>query len=189
MSVFPTSAVSMVSRSLRAATAYTASPFTFQGQNFDWGGRQWVYDIEVFAIGASAKALSAFLSGLGGSLTVFTLADPTINNVGTGTVTVSGGGQTGASLVTTGWVAAPEVGDFVSLGSGVDARLYQITGVSGSLPTLTLSIAPGLRSSPVNGAAVEVAAPVVALRLESAAPVMIGASGQYQANFRAIEAL
>ncbi|MDG4650120.1 hypothetical protein P6F26_16855 [Roseibacterium sp. SDUM158017] len=188
--VFPVSAITNVVRELRAAVSYTESPYSFQGQAFDWGGRQWSCEIEVATRpGPSAKALSAFLAALAGPATVFTVVDPTINNAGAGTVTVSGAAQTGNDLVTTGWSTAPEVGDFISIGTGAAARLYQITATTGTLPAQTLTLAPALRSSPADGAAVEIASPVVALRMRDPVPVGISADGSYRASFRAVEAL
>lgn len=186
----PTDIITRLQRTLQAAVASERSPFTFAGQTYDWGGRAWSYSVDVAALpGASAKSLSAFLAKLGGPATVFTMEDPTIENAGAGTVTVSGGLQTGDTLTTTGWTTAPDVGDFFSLGTGADARLYQITQVQGGLPTLTLTIVPDLRLSPSDGQAVEITAPLVALRMRGPVPAAIDAPGLVRASFEAIEAL
>lgn len=187
--IFPVQTVTSLTRTLRAAASYTASPYTFQGQTFDWGGRQWVYEIEIAATASTARTVSAFLAALGGPAGVFTLADPTIRNVGAGAVTVSGGGQTGQTLLTAGWTTAPEIGDFVSLGSGSDARLHQITATAGTLPLQTLTLAPPLRSAPTDGESVEAAQPVVSLRMQEAVPVSVPAVDSYRASFTAVEAL
>lgn len=187
---FPITTATKVSRVLEAAVARSDSPYSYASKVYDWGGRRWAYEIEAGAhVGAAGKSLSAFLAKLGGPATVFTLRDPSIKNTGAGTVTVNGAGQTGTSLVTTGWTTAPAVGDFLSIGADENARLYQVTDTTGTLPAQTLTITPALRSSPSDGASVEIAAPIVALRMRSPVPVSIAPADVYRASFSAVEAI
>ena len=77
-------------------------------------------------------------------------------------ITVFGAGQTGNSLIVQGFernlTSRLAAGDYIQLGTGAGAQLYQVTvnADSTELGRATLSIEPPLRSSPANGAVVTV---------------------------------
>lgn len=169
--------MAVVDRRLVVAAGVTRSPFTLATQVQDWGGRCWEYDLR-FATSAEAegKALSAFFAALCGPVNSFVLPEPSASPADTGTgVTVAGADQTGTSLDTEGWDGPGLVaGDFFSLGTGSDTRLYQLTAdavpASGAC---TLHFVPPLRSSPADAAVVEIAAPKVVLRATAVLPTAI----------------
>ncbi len=182
----------------RLATSVTAatSGFTGSQQVQDWGGEWWEFTFEMaLTKGRDARRLSAFFSGLGGMRGPFLFRDPSAGRSDLlADPIVSGGGQTGNALVTSGWapsLPALETGDFISLGSDTDTRLYQITAdvVANGSGAATLQITPRLRSSPLNGAALEIIAPAVLLRLTGPVPTRITRADSHRFSVTAREAL
>jgi len=183
------------SRVLRAAIASVSSPFTLQTQVQDWGGRAWAYDLDLAPTkGADGRALSVFFDALAGSFGRFLFADPTISQTVPGTPVVSGAGQTGDALVIGGFPNSTLVlraGDFLSLGTGLDTRLYRVTAnaTSDGSGVATVAIIPRLRTSPADGAAVEVVAPKVLLRMVGGVPTSIAPAQIHRFAFSAVEAI
>jgi len=180
------------------ATSVTAatSGFTGSQQVQDWAGEWWEFTFEMaLSKGRDARRLSAFFSGLGGMRGLFLFCDPSAgrSNLLADPI-VSGGGQTGNTLVTSGWAAsslALETGDFISLGDDTDTRLYQVTAdaVADAAGAATLQITPRLRSSPLGGAPLEIAAPAVLLRLTGSVPTRINRADSHRFSVTAREAL
>jgi hypothetical protein len=191
----PLTLVSAAQRSLIAMTSASTSPFTGGQQVQDWGGRYWSYEIDMIRLqGRNARVMDAFINGLGGLAGKFIFRDPAIRQVILGAPVVSGAGQTGSTLTTTGWPANALVmgaGDFFSLGEGASMRLYQLSvdAVSNGSGVSTLAFHPPLRISPANEAALNVANPGVVLRLTGPAPASIGVADFYQFTLSAREAI
>jgi hypothetical protein len=189
----PLTLIRRVRRQLGAAVAPAVSPFTGTTQVQDWGGRWWEYEIE-FGItrGQNARRLSAFFDALGGAAGTFTLRDPSITNPsGLGSPVVNGENQTGTSLVTSGWTGSGlRTGDFFSLGTLTALRLYRMT--ANAVPSggaATLQFVPALRSSPANGAALNVVNPGVLLRPRGVIPTEIDRADKHAFSFSAREAI
>lgn len=182
-------------RVLVAASAAVTSPFTLQMQVQDWGGRQWQYDLTLTPMkGDDARRISVFLDALAGSVGRFLLADPTISQAVGGTPLVKGAGQTGSTLAVDGLtpsVLAFRAGDFFSLGTGADTRLYRVTAdvTANGAGEASLSIIPPLRSSPADNAPLEVTAPKVLLRLSGPIPTSISPAMIHRFSFSAVEAI
>lgn len=192
----PLTLVQALERRLVTATAVVASPFTGTEEVQDWGGEWWEYAIEMArSTGRDGRRLSAFLAGLGGPRGRFLFRDPTIRQPGsTLTPHVAGGFQTGGMLVTAGWppLSTPLLaGDFFSLGTGAQTRLHQLTEdvASDEAGFATLSVVPRLRSAPVDGSPLDVAAPAVVLRLSAPVPTRIGRAETFLFTLAAREAL
>lgn len=192
----PLTLVQSLERRLVTATAVATSPFTGSEEVQDWGGEWWDYGIEMARMtGRDGRRLSAFLAALGGARGRFLFRDPTIRQPGsTLAPLVAGGFQTGGMLVTAGWppFATPLLaGDFFSLGSGADTRLHQLTEDLGTdeAGLATLSFVPRLRSAPVDGTPLEVAAPAVVLRPTAPVPTRIGRADTFLFTLAAREAL
>jgi hypothetical protein len=158
----PLTLVQALERRLVSATAVATSPFTGTEQVQDWGGEWWEYGIEMARMnGRDGRQLSAFLTALGGPRGRFLFRDPTIRQPGLSFIPmVSGVGQSGGTLNTSGWPASSTAlfaGDFFSLGSDQQTRLYQLTAdvVSDAAGLATLAFVPKLRSAPADGAALE----------------------------------
>jgi hypothetical protein len=192
----PLTLVQALERRLVTTTAVATSPFTGTEQVQDWGGEWWEYGIEMARMnGRDGRRLSAFLAALGGPRGRFLFRDPTIRQPGLSfTPMVSGVGQSGATLNTSGWPAFSSplfAGDFFSLGSDQQTRLYQLTADVGSDASglASLSFVPRLRASPADSAALEIAAPAVLLRLTAPVPTRIGRADSFLFTLTAREAL
>ena len=192
----PLTLVQALERRLVTATAVAASPFTGTEEVQDWGGEWWDYGIEMArTTGRDGRRLSAFLTALGGPRGRFLFRDPTIRQPGSLLAPqVAGGFQTGNQLVTAGWpaIATPlQAGDFFSLGTGAQTRLHQLTAdvVTDAAGEATLAFVPRLRSSPAEGAPLEIAAPALVLRLTAPVPTRIGRAESFLFTLAAREAL
>jgi hypothetical protein len=192
----PLTLVSSLERRLVSATAVATSPFTGSEQVQDWGGEWWDYGIEMARLsGRDGRRLSAFLAALGGLRGRFLFRDPTIRQPGLSfTPMVSGLGQSGGTLNTSGWPTSSTplfAGDFFSMGSDQQTRLYQLTAdvVSDEAGLAALSFVPRLRAAPVDGTPLEIAAPAVVLRLTAPVPTRIGRADTFLFTLTAREAL
>lgn len=192
----PQTLVQSLERRLVTATAVAASPFTGTEEVQDWGGEWWDYAIEMARMtGRDGRRLSAFLAALGGPRGRFLFRDPTIRQPGsTLAPLVAGGFQTGGMLVTAGWPPFAEpllAGDFFSIGTGAQTRLYQLTADVGTdeAGQATLTFVPRLRSSPADGSPLEISAPGVVLRLTAPVPTRIGRADTFLFTLAAREAL
>ena len=192
----PVSLVSSLERRLATAATATTSPFTGTQEIQDWGGEWWEYQITLALLRPNdGRRVSAFFAALGGVRGRFLFRDPSIEppkDIGSGIVL--GSNQNGNSLQTQDWHPAKalfQTGDFFSLGTDAASRTYQITEdvSSDAAGHATLHFIPRLREIPVDGAALEVINPKLALRLISPVPSSIGRAGKYQFIFAAREAL
>lgn len=192
----PLTLVISLNRTLKAAVTPVPSAFTGSEQVQDWGGRWWHYEIEMaLTKGVDGRKLSGFFAALSGAAGRFLLVDPSAaHQVSTaGSPLVSGGSQTGNTLLSTGWEpnTTPLLsGDLFSLASGAQTRLHQLTEDVSSNATgaATLSFAPPLRESPLDQAGLNVTAPAVCLRLTSPVPTRIGRADTYRFTLTAREA-
>ena len=192
----PLHLVESLERRLVTSVTAATSGFTGSQQVQDWGGEWWEFTFEMaLTRGRDARRLSAFFTALGGMRGQLLFRDPSAGRSDLlANPIVSGGGQTGNALVTSGWAPsspALETGDFISLGSDTDTRLYQVTAdaVANGSGTATLQITPRLRFSPLNGATLEVAAPAVLLRLTGPVPTRINRADNHRFSVTAREAL
>lgn len=192
----PLTLVQSLERRLVTTTAVAASPFTGSEEVQDWGGEWWDYGIEMArTTGRDGRRLSAFLTALGGPRGRFLFRDPTLRQAGSLLAPqVAGGFQSGNQLVTAGWPAFSTpllAGDFFSLGDGDQTRLHQLTEdvVTDEAGQAMLAFVPRLRSSPVDGTVLEIAAPAVVLRLTAPVPTRIGRAESFLFTLAAREAL
>lgn len=183
---------------LNMATRTQRSPFSARSQTQDWGGRWWSYDLQLGPWrGAEARPVRAFFASLEATAGRFLFADPTARYTGgimfPGVPLVRGAGQTGRSLVTDGWTPGVPIfaGACVSLGTGTTTRFHMVTAdaIADAAGIATLIIAPGLRESPADNAAIEWQAPKVQLRVPEAVAAQIAAGGYATFSFTAEEAL
>ncbi|SFK78293.1 hypothetical protein [Shimia haliotis] len=192
----PLHLVENLERRLVASVTAATSGFTGSQQVQDWGGEWWDFTFEMaLTRGREARRLSAFFAALGGMRGQFLFRDPSAGRSDLlADPVVSGGGQSGNTLLTSGWAPSLpvlEIGDFISLGSDADTRLYQITAdaVADASGAVTLQITPRLRSSPLSGAALEIVAPAVFLRLTGPVPTRINRADNHRFSVTAREAL
>jgi hypothetical protein len=166
---FPTSDIKSINIRARNVVGMSVSPFTGQQQVYKHQGQWWEMEVTMPAMKrADAEAVNAFLISLNGRYGTFLLGDvanPTPRGVATGTPLVYGAGQTGDTLVTSGWTSSTtgimKAGDWIQLGSASATRLYKVLEDANSDGSgyATLSIYPNLRQSPSNGASVVITNP------------------------------
>lgn len=197
MSELPLTLVESIERRLATAVSAQTSPFTGSQQIQDWGGEWWEVTFDVaLTKGRNGRRLSAFFTALGGVRGWFVLRDPSAArpDLAAMDIAVAGAGQSGNTLVTSGWDAealALEAGDFFSLGTGSDMRLHMVTAdvAADASGVAVLTFTPRLRQSPVDMSPVEVAAPGVALRLTQPVPTRISRADSFRFSVAAREAL
>jgi len=180
------------------------SPFTFQHQNQVHAGQAWVADVVLRAMArAEAEAWIATLLALNGKQGTFLLGDPAGKNPrgsGSGSPVVSGAGQAGQTLSTSGWTASAQgvllKGDWIQLGGTgspvtpkrIHRVLNDVNADGGGLATI--DIWPRLRESPLNGSAVVLTNTVGTFMLDSnEMPYEVEPGPMYSIDFGAIEDL
>lgn len=128
------------------AVAIDQSPFSFDQSVHHWGGEMWQADITMPPMDrADAEQWNAFLTSLRGQYGTFLLGDPR-GKVSRGTATaatITGAIETSSvTVVMTGTLLA---GDYIQLGTGLDATLHKVlVDQSGNG---TLEIWPALRKA------------------------------------------
>jgi hypothetical protein len=148
--------------------AVSQSPFTGQQQTQVWPGSWLEASISMPPMKhATVQAWLAWLLQVQGMAGVFQLGDPLAalpTGTGAGSPVVSGAGQTGSALNTSGWSGANSLlpGDWIQIGY----RLYRNLGIVGAGPQ-TLSIWPPLRESPPDATPIAVTNTVGLFRLKS----------------------
>lgn len=113
--------------------ALTESPWTGYQQFQRNQGQRWMLSVTLPPMQrADAAEWEAFFLQLNGQEGTFTMGDPrgaTPRGIGTGSIQVTGAGQTGQTLLVDG--ATPTTtgiikkNDYVQIGSGITARLYR----------------------------------------------------------------
>jgi len=110
------------------------SPFTLQTQVQGFAGQRWQVEMSLPAMQrANAEQWITFLLSLNGRLGTFLFGDPAgkqPRGSALGTPIVDGAGQTGGSLVTTGWQINENgvllKGDYIEIGTLLLTRLYKV---------------------------------------------------------------
>lgn len=164
---------------LQAMTQSHRSPFNGAEQTLLMPGARWACTLDFASLSnADWRNLGQFLAQLQGRAGRF-LFKPTWcvprSTVSYGTPLVNGGSQTGSSLVTDGWANSTTVmqtGDFFSFAdtsSPARTRLHMVTAdvTSNGSGQATLAIAPPLRSSPADNAALTLSTPGAVFMLAS----------------------
>lgn len=149
------------------------SPFDGTEQTLELPGSRWACDVTWDGLDQSEwRPLLAFLADLGGRSGRFTWAPP-IDRLATATGGhVYGAGQTGKTLATQGWSGgtyAARKGDLVGWTDPTGRPALHV--VTGDCPPsgggVYLLLAPAIRRSPADGAAIIYASPVAVWMLEA----------------------
>lgn len=117
----------------KLAVSESESPFTFQGEFFEHQGQQLTAAVRLPPMRrAQAEEWVSWGLSLNGVVGTFLMGDPsgaTARGALGGTPLVDGAGQARSkTLDTKGWTATTTVlkaGDYIQLGTGLDARLYK----------------------------------------------------------------
>lgn len=169
----PTSGLTSLSWTNATSSTITKSPFSFQSQAQSYGGAIRYASITVENLNrGQAEDWVAFLDSLNGTMGTFLFGDPmatvpmgvgggsptvrSINNATRDSITVT----TSLTSNTNNWLRR---GDWIQIGTGLDARLYKvlnqvnITGSTGA--SNVINIWPSYRRTPVVGEAVIITNP------------------------------
>lgn len=151
------------------------SPFTRQEQVQNFPGRLWEAELTLPPMRrAQAEEWLGFLLSLDGRAGTFLLGDPDATaprGSVDGAPQIFGSGQTGRSLITSGWtpdaLGVLRRGDYFQLGSGTATRLYKVVSDIDADPAgqATVEIWPNLRESSTNGEPLVTNAPKGTFRL------------------------
>lgn len=151
--------------------AENTSPFSLSAQTYDWGAARWQGEVtfETFAYNTPSEraALKAFLMACNGKTNTFNYGDAEYlafgaQGVATGTPLVKGAAQVGKSLLTDGWTISTtgivKAGDYIQLGTGVNAQLYMVIADANSdgSGNATLSLNRPLLTSPADNSSIVV---------------------------------
>lgn len=161
-------APSKMSLYLRSNNVSHTSPFTGSTQTIVRPGSRFQADLTWETLSdEDRRTMAAFLARLNGQAGRFTWGPPAYDRRGaaTGTPLVNGATQTGTTLNVDGWTSggvAMQTGDLLSfVGANGRSELHMV--VADATPSggaTALTIAPQIRSSPADNAAVEIVAPV-----------------------------
>ncbi len=157
---------------LRPNTQSMTSPLTQSVQTVELPGARWMASITWADLtGEEHRIIKAWLAQLRGQAGRFRLHDlthPTPAGTGaTGAITVSGAGQAGGTLSTTGWPVSTSglllPGDYIGVNG--ELKLITLNATSNSSGVATLTFEPPLRASPADGAAITLDQPSAVFRL------------------------
>lgn len=170
------------------AVTYTRSPFTFAGQAHAYSGQTWQADVTLPPMRRSdAEQWIAFLVSLRGQFGTFLLNDPIACNPRGTATTVNITGSTGDSSVSTTMTGTLLAGDYIQLGSGLDARLHKV--LQDQDGSGTLEIWPVLRADQSNVSADLTSAAGVFRLSSNEQSWSVSEAGIYGLTFGAMEAL
>lgn len=173
---FPNVSVTKSRFTLNSATTQNTSPFSGSQQTYFFGGQWWSGNITFKpTTRAEAALVQAFLAKLRGKFGTFLYGDPDdlagnpLGGAG-GTILVNGAAQTGNTMTVDGMTVSSTIrkaGDYFSLGTGVNMRLYMFTEdlVSDGSGEGTATFEPNLRTSPADNDQLDITSPMGAFRL------------------------
>jgi hypothetical protein len=160
MADFPSVGIQKITMRLSSVTAVAESPFTYEQQVYQHQGVRWEAEVKLSPLTrANAKTVEAFLAGLRGQATTFTLGNP-LHNVsgGAGDATAA---TIGATTLTGTLSGGATVGDYFQLGT----RLHIVTAVNSGGGTVT--IMPPVRDTVSSSTAMDFTLPKGVWRLAS----------------------
>jgi len=115
---------------------------------------------------AEGRVMAAFLASLRGRAGRFYLHDhaqPTPRGTISGLPVVSGAGQTGASILTTGWSGTLLAGDMIGIGG--ELKMVTADVVGSNVAAVAVPFEPPLRKSPAGASAIIIHSPTAVFRL------------------------
>jgi hypothetical protein len=175
---------------LKTSTVTMTSPFTFQQQTQDFGGRIWEAEVTIRLLShTEALQFDAFLTGLNGVAGTFYLGNPLMTHSASTNVTINGAqlaGDTTLAVTSANTGAAVPAGHHIEIGGHLHMTLNEIPKNANT----SINIVPGLREAVADNAAVTVNKPSGTWRLSK--PEIeydIERSGQYSFNFSCVEAV
>ena len=170
------------------SVAYSQSPFSFKGQAHAYSGEMWQADVSLPPMKRDdAERWIAFLMSLRGQYGTFLLGDPNGTSARGSASSASITGSAGSRSVTVSMTGTLKAGDYFSLGTGDDQRLYKV--LVDQTNSGTLEIWPALRAS-ASSASADLTTPQGRFRLSTNEQNWsINEASFYGITFGAMEAL
>jgi hypothetical protein len=148
------------------------SPLSGAIQTVEMPGARWAAQFTLNVLDANDaatwRAFTAQLRGQSGRFALWNMARPTPRGIATGTPVVSGAGQSGNTLTTSGWTASTagilKAGDFIGVNG--ELKILVLDATSNGAGQATLAFEPPLRSSPANGAAIVTNKPTATFKMD-----------------------
>lgn len=160
-----------------AAVASSMSPFTLQKEIQVHQGQKWMYSVSLPLMSRmEAEPWISFFLKLNGMQGTFLMSPPDAmspQGVATGAPVVAGAGQTGQTLLTSGWTVSTanilKAGDYISAGSGELTRVHKVLDdvASDAAGLAAVDIWPRLRESPLDLSVISTSEPKGTFRLSS----------------------
>lgn len=191
---FPTingnSIIESLSMRIKTSTVTTMSPFTFQQQTQDFGGKVWEAEVTIRPLThTEAMQFDAFIQGLGGTVGTFYMGNPLMTHSASTSVTVNGAhtaGDTTINVTSANQGSVVPAGHHIAIGDHLYVTLTHIPINQNN----TITITPPLRENANDNAAVVVTQPKGVWRLaDPKVEYDISTSGHYSYTFACTEAV
>jgi hypothetical protein len=157
--------------SLVSNTQTFSSPLSGSVQTLEMPGARWRVTFQMNSMTAADSALLrawfAKLRGQSGRFYLHNMAHPIPRGVGGGVPVVSGAGQSGSSLTTSGWPVSATVlkaGDFFEVNS--ELKMAVADAVSNASGVASVAFEPPLRNSPANATGITTNKPLAIFKLD-----------------------
>lgn len=148
-----------------------SSPLSGSVQTLELPGARWQFSFPMSNLhpddAALLRAWLVKLRGQSGRFYMHNMAHPTPRGAGGGTPVVSGAGQSGTALTTTGWpnsLTVLKAGDFFEVNGELKMAVADATSNGAGAATITFE--PPLRASPANLAAITTNKPKGVFKLD-----------------------
>lgn len=191
---FPTingkSLIQKMQMRLKTSTVITESPFGFQQQVQDFGGRRWEAEVTIRQLNhTEAMQFSAFLTGLNGVAGTFYMGNPLMTHSNSTSITIDGdqtANDSTVSMTSANQGAAVPVGHHIEIDGHLHVALTEIPKNA----TTTVTIEPPLRETAHDGDTVTVNQPKGIWRLaDPDIEYDISNAGTYAFTFSCVEVL
>jgi hypothetical protein len=158
--------------SLISNTQSFASPLSGAVQTVEMPGARWAFAFSLNSLDAADAALwrafMARLRGQSGRFYMWNMARQTPRGAATGAPVVNGAGQTGTTVITSGWTPSVagilKAGDFIGIGG--ELKMVVADATSDGAGAATLTIEPPLRASPPHASAIITQRPTAIFKLD-----------------------
>jgi hypothetical protein len=174
---------------LKTSTVTSVSPYTYQQQTQDFGGRMWEAEVTIRQLThTEAMQFDAFLTALDGVTGTFYLGNPLMTHSASTSVTINGAqsaGDTTVAVTSANTGAAVPVGHHIEIGGHLHMTLTEIPKNANT----TITITPPLREDVADDDAVTVNAPQGTWRLsDPETQYEISTAGKYSFTLSCTEA-
>jgi len=182
--------IESMSMRIKTSTVTTMSPFSYQQQTQDFGGRLWEAEVTIRPLThTEALQFDAFIQGLNGTVGTFYMGNPLMTQSHSTSVTVNGAhlaGDTTINVTSANQGAVVPAGHHIAIGDHLYVTLSQIPKNQNN----TITITPPLREDANDNAAVVVTLPQGTWRLaDPKVEYEISTAGHYSYTFACTEAV